>query len=289
MTFYDVMKILIIGGSRFLGPELIKQLIKRHHDITVFNRGKIKYEYEDVRFVQGDRNLSFDLKEHFDVVIDTCAYNGLQTKNALDNLSFDFFLHVGTAAVYQKTDIFPLTESHNIGDWPIWGNYNKGKVECELILKQSNIAYASIRPVYILGKNNPFNRELFIYSKIKNRFPIVLPGNGQAIVQFVFLENVASSIVKIVEQKKTGVFNCGGNELITLNELVKEMAKIVNMPVKIINNPNLDDQKFDINEFPFPNEIFFCDNKKMLDLGLIFTPLIDGLRRDYDEYYKRVI
>jgi len=120
------MEILVIGGSRFVGPLLIEELIKKGHRITVFNRGQIKVDYPDgVIFIKGDRNSIFGIKKHFDAVIDMCAYNGEQTGKALKELSFDFFLNFGTAASYQKPDKFPLTEKSPIGEWQLWGGYNK--------------------------------------------------------------------------------------------------------------------------------------------------------------------
>ena len=131
------MKILIIGGSRFVGPLIIDKLVEKGHDITVFNRGKTKSQYNNVNFVQGDRRNGFNIKDSFDVVIDACAYKGDHTKKAINELNFDFYLNFGTVASYKKTNKFPLTEDSEIGEWPYWGDYNTGKVECEEILKSS--------------------------------------------------------------------------------------------------------------------------------------------------------
>ena len=283
------MKILIIGGSRFVGPLIISKLIERGHDVTVFNRGKIKSEYNNLKFIQGNRNEGFNIKERFDVVIDTCAYKGIHTEKAISELNFDFYLNFGTAASYKKTNKFPLTEESEIGDWPYWKDYNKGKVECENVLRNSDVKYATIRPVYILGKNNYMNREKFIYSKIKNNEEIILPGNGQALIQFVFAEDVANSIVLLAEKRIAGDFNCCSDEVITLKGLVEEMGKIVGIKPIIKFNHNNDGDKFDENEFPFANENFFCTNEKLKNLGIKFTILSDGLEEDYKNYYKKVI
>jgi len=285
------MKTLIIGGSRFIGPLIIKELKKKHHSITVFNRGNIKKEFgKGVIYVQGDRDKGFlGKKNKFDVVIDTCAYNGRKTKKALQQLKFDYYINIGTAASYKKTDIFPLTEESALGEWPLWGNYNRGKIECEAVLKKSGIKYASIRPVYILGPKNHVNRENFIYSHLKERKPLILPGNGQAIIQFVFVYDVAKLVVFLAERKISGVFNCCGDDLITLQGLVKEMAKIMGVKPIIKFNPKADGYKFNEKEFPFANENFVCCNDKLRDLGIKFTPLLKGLRSDYHNYYKNII
>src|SRR3989344_946913 len=285
-----MQKILVIGGSRFVGPALIQKLSAGNFDITVLNRGLIHSDYPaGVRFIKGDRNTGFNIQEHFDIVIDMCAYTGAHTKRALEELRFDFFVHMSTAAVYKKTEIFPLTEESPIGEWPLWGDYNKGKVECERVLAASKIKFAAIRPVYILGPNNYCDRERFIYSKIKRGDPIILPGNGEALVQFVFAEDVARSIALIAEKKIAGAFNCAGDETITLKGLVEEMGRIMGIKPKLQYNPKTDGDRFDIAEFPFANENLVCDNTKLKNLGVTFKALIKGLAEDYQQYYQSQI
>ncbi len=283
------MKILIIGGSRFVGPLLVDKLVSRHHDITIFNRGKIKSDYKNVKFILGDRKVGFNIKEKFDVVIDTCAYKGIHTEKAINELNFDFFINFGTAASYKKTDEFPLTEENEIGDWPYWKDYNKGKVECENVLRNSKIKYATIRPVYILGANNYVDREKFIYSRIKNKESVIIPGDGKAKVQFVFAQDVADSIILLTEKKLEGNFNCCNDDIVNLNELVEIMGQIVGIKPIIKHNKNTDGENHDGNEFPFANEAFYCTNDKIKKLGIKFTSLSKGLKEDYDNYYEKII
>jgi nucleoside-diphosphate-sugar epimerase len=284
------MEILVIGGSRFVGPVLVKQLLSNGHHVTIFNRGQIQSEYpESVTFIRGDRNDGFSIKSHFDVVIDTCAYNGAHTKTALHDLSYDFFIHFGTVASYKKSEIFPLTEDSHSGDWPFMGEYNKGKVECELELEASGRKYASIRPDYILGPHNYLDREHFIYSRIHRGQPLVLPGNGQALCQFVFAQDVAAIMVMLAEGQITGAFNCSSDEAITLKGLTEYMAELVGKKPIIRYNPTADGENHDESEFPFANENLLCSNQKLKDLGFTFTPLLEGLKSDFNSYYKGLL
>ncbi len=284
-----MQNILIIGGSYFVGPLVIQKLIAAEYKVTVFNRGRIKTEYPaGVNFIRDDRNNDFPIKEKFEVVIDMCAYTGKQTRQAIKELKFDFFIHMGTAAAYKKSEIFPLTENSPLGDWLLWSNYNKGKVECEKVLEKSGIKYASLRPVYILGPNNYLPRESFIYSKIKKDEPIVIPGNGRALTQFVSSNDVAQSIVMLAEKKVEGAFNCAGDETITLIDFVKTMGKVAGREPILRFNPLRGGENFDEAEFPFANENFIVSNKKLKNIGMVFTPLKSFLREDYENYYKTV-
>src|SRR5574340_841778 len=99
------MDILIIGGSRFVGPILVKELIDKGNNITIFNRGQVRSDYGDVDFIRGDRDAGFRIHKGFDVVIDMCAYMGRHTKAAIEQLDFDFFVHMSTAAAYRKSEV----------------------------------------------------------------------------------------------------------------------------------------------------------------------------------------
>jgi nucleoside-diphosphate-sugar epimerase len=284
------MKILIIGGSRFVGPLVVKLLLKNRHNLTIFNRGTIETKYPaGVRYIQGDRDKGFGIKERFDVVIDMCAYTGKQTERVLKELKFDYFLDFSTIAAYKKTELFPITEDYPIGDWPSWGEYNKGKAQCEMVLAKSNIKYASIRPTYILGPKNYCDRENFIYSRIKKSLPLILPGNGLGVVQFVFVDEVAQIIANLAEKKITGNYNVVGDQAITLYGLVQEMAKIVNKKPIIKFNPKAIGDNYKEEEFPFDNENFIASNAKVKKLGFSFRPLVEGLRKDYKNFYKDTI
>ena len=119
------MKILIIGGSRFMGPLLVQELALRGHTITVFNRGTREMSLpQGVTAVVGDRAEGFSFSPSFDAVIDTCAYTPEDIERVFKDVRFDYYLQIGSAASYKKTHLFPLTEESPLGEWPLWGNYN---------------------------------------------------------------------------------------------------------------------------------------------------------------------
>ena len=281
---------LLIGGSRFVGPPLIDVLLQRGHEVSVFNRGILQSAYrKGVRFIKGNRDGGFDMRDRFDAVIDMCAYTGEQTRRALRDLNFDFFVHMSTAAVYKKQEKFPIREDTELGSRPALGDYGEGKIECELALKKSAVAFAVIRPVYILGPQNYVERERFLYAKIKNGDPIVLPGNGQALIQFTFARDVAASLALLAEKEIGGAFNCAGSEVITLKGLVEEMAAIMERSARVEYNAASDGDNFNLAEFPFANLNLYCANDKLTRLGISFTDLSAGLREDYERYYKHAV
>ena len=281
------MNILLIGGSRFIGPHIIDGLLEHGHNITVFNQGNLQKKYpRGVNYICGDRNEGLSIGGKFDVVIDTCAYNGDHTKRVITELKFDFLVHVSTAGVYLKTGVYPYTENDQIGGLEVMGEYAKGKTESENVLLESGINYSSLRPVYILGPKNHNDRENFIYSHLIYKYPILIPGKGQSIIQFVFVEEVSKSIILLAEGKHAGIFNCGGNQTVTLTGLVEQMAAVVGVRPIIRYNEKADGENYIRTEFPFPNENFFVSNEKIKSLGVAFISLLKGLKRDYNDYYK---
>ena len=281
---------LVIGGSRFVGPILLELLLKDKNEVTVFNRGNLRAEYKNTRFVRGDRKRGFaQLKgEKFDTVYDMCAYTGEDSENLLHQVKFDFLVHFGSVASYSRPVIFPVRESHARGEWSS-GDYGRGKAECEAVLEKSGIKYATLRPTYILGDKNYVDREKFIYRKLLAGEEILIPGNGQALNQFVFSDEVAESLHLLGKKRAEGAFNCAGDDYISLVDLVGEMGRICGYEARIKFDPEHDGENLDESLFPFSNENFVFDNEKIKKkLGVKFFPLLAGLKRDWEKHYKVV-
>ena len=284
------MKILIIGGSRFVGPVLVKKLLAAKHEVTIFNRGQVTAEYSDgVTFIKGDRNESLTIDGHFDTVIDMCAYTGEQTQKALDELSYDFFLHFGSVASYQSSEIFPITEESPTGFWPAMGDYGKGKVECEEVLARSGKKYATIRPSYILGAGNYLDRESFIYRHVNEGRAIVLPGDGQGVVSYAFVDDVAEVLAVLAENQREGAYNCAGDEYITNKGLVEYMASLVGKEAIVEYGPETSREEALGEKFPFGNHNMIFSNQKIKDLGVTLTPLLKGIEADFNSHYKSLL
>ncbi len=281
-------KVLIIGGTRFIGPALIEALLRHgNYSVTAFNRGIThKTMPSGVWHVQGDRKNGFNIDERFDAVIDLCAYTGEDTKRALSELTCGFFIHMSTAVVYKKPEIFPVDETAPLGFWPLWGEYNEGKVECEEVIQKSDVSYASVRPVYILGPKNYCERESFIYSRLKQDEPIILPGDGNAKIQFVFAREVAASLLFILEKRAKGCYNIAGDDVPTLRGLVEMMARVSGFRPRIRHDFLAGGERFNPQEFPFANESLWVKTDKIKSLGMSFAPLEKSLKEDYETYYK---
>ena len=107
------MKILVMGGTRFVGKSLVGKLLFQNHDIDIFTRGN-KNNPEKTNLIKGDRNdLESIVKlknEKYDVIYDISGRELEQTKLLIENLdnSFQRYIYVSSAGVYKDNCELPL-------------------------------------------------------------------------------------------------------------------------------------------------------------------------------------
>lgn len=297
-------KVLIIGGTRFLGPALIKNLNKENCDITVFNRGN-NYNTivpKRVRRIKGDRRnietMGILSSKKYDLIYDLCCFTRADAMNLLKNIQPTAnIVFLSSVAVYKKPLIYPLTENSQLGEWGSFGEYGIQKTEAEKefksYVKKHNLRLTIFRPVYLLGKNNYFDRENYYFSRITNNDPILLPGRGNALIQFAFLEEMAHALKVIPEQQKDHIeiLNISGNEYISVKDfvllcgnIVKKNPVLIELDTKVFN---LEEEHFYDDFYPFPNLNFIVSNNKIsTKYGMRFKPLVEGLREIYIDWKK---
>ncbi len=299
-------KILIIGGTRFLGPALINNLLKQDNNIkiTVFNRGT-NYNTvlpAKVKHIKGDRRAIETMKvlteENYDLIYDLCCFNRIDATNLLKNIQpTAHVVFLSTTAVYKKPRIYPLTETSELGEWDSFGDYGTQKVDAEnefqSFAKKHGLKLTILRPVYLLGDNNYFDRENYFFSRIISGNPILVPGRGNALIQFAFLKEtaIAFSLIPQNQKEQIDVLNIAGNDYISLkdfilmcSDMVEEKANIVEIDTK---KYGLDEEHFYDDFYPFPNLTFIASNQKITQkYGVKFEPLNEGLHDIYLKWKK---
>lgn len=198
-------KVLLIGGTRFSGLYLWKELVSRGHEVTLFNRGKTalkKLPKESVdeferrksatKYINGNRQDAADLKaklssEKFDVVYDMNGREASDTAPLADifNGKVEHFVYMSSAGVYKKS----LQMPHIEGDAEDVKSRHKGKLETEAYLKQIGIPFTSIRPTYIYGPMNYNPLEEYFFARLHANKPVCIPGHGQHITGLGHVED----------------------------------------------------------------------------------------------------
>jgi nucleoside-diphosphate-sugar epimerase len=297
-------KVLIIGGNRFLGPAIIQNLLKENCDITIFNRGN-NYGYhvpENVKEIIGDRKEKKDLqqlrKKNYDFIYDMCCFDKNDAISLLDTINPQaHIIFLSSAAVYKKPIVFPLYEESMLGAWDSFGNYGLNKLAAEIAyityIKKHKLKLTVFRPVYLLGNKNYFDRENYYFSRIVKGLPILVPGNGNALIQFAFLQETATAFATIpfMQKDQIEVLNIGGDEYISVADIVTLCSRVVGRPAKIINvhmsKFHLEETMFYDNLYPFPNLNFIVSNKKIKEkYHSTFVELEKGLKQIYNIWSK---
>lgn len=245
------MKILLIGGPRFVGYALTKALLKSNHTITYFNRGKTNPDlFPEVEKIHGNRdgdiaNIGSDRK--FDAVIDTCGYLPRVVKQSAKFLKdkATYYVFISSVSVYSSTDIIQhrdeSSEVYELKDpttEEIMGepnNYGGLKALCERVVQETFKENAIIiRPGYIVGPNDPTHRFTYWPVRIRKGGKVLAPGDSPCNLQIIDVRDLADFIVELLKNQRTGVFNVAGPEnpfdfrvmLEKLNTITKSNAEI---------------------------------------------------------------
>ena len=242
------MRLLIVGGSVFLGRALVVEARARGHEITLFNRGVSSSALEPgVTLIKGDRNgdLSALNGQTWDAVIDTCGYFPRQVRRLLAALSgrIGHYTFVSTVSVYADLSRHGLTESGELGTLADEGTetvtlqtYGPLKVLCEAAAQQAMPgANLIVRPGIIAGPGDPTDRFAYWVGRIAEGGDVLAAGNPAAPIQMIDVRDLAAWTIALVEMKQTGIFNAiGPHEPLTMQQLFSRCAETLNPGARFV-------------------------------------------------------
>jgi 2'-hydroxyisoflavone reductase len=285
------MKVLVMGGSRFMGRAVVHRLLDQNHSVTVFNRGTRVVEWPGpVTELQGDRNSSADLKPLADLaldgVIDLSAYTPHQTEMLLNVLGDVLrFVHCSSGAVYAPQPELPWPESTPYGPWPLWGTYGRDKLGCEQVLQAARThsrATTVIRMPYVLGPANYADREEFVLNRLLDGAEILVPGDGQAVQQFLSTTQVGYAMVAALETFLAGgwqAFNIASPTFVSLRGFIEICAAATGTtPILRCVDTGAAGTATDVFSpanavFPFPNVNYVLDLEASVRAGIAPPPI----------------
>ena len=225
-------KVLVLGGSGFVGSALIPALLDAKNEVTLLNRGS-----KSVRGVQQivadryDKQALGALDAGFDFVIDTSSYDALATQIAYSAFGgpSTLWLHLSSAAVYRKPTSSGAREADLTGGAEIWGDYGRNKSASEDMLAEiATGPYVSLRPPYLYGPGNNNDRETFIWSRVLSNRNIIVPGTGDARLQFLHIADLAALFLYFIENvpETPVIYNVAEPTIIRVRDWVDHLAHI---------------------------------------------------------------
>ncbi len=287
------MKVLVLGGTRFVGKALVKKLSGLGHEIFLFTRGNNPLP-PNVHHLKGDRKISDDLKclsgMRFDVIVDSSGRSLQDTQQVIAHTGVPNhrLLYVGSAGVYSESKLFPISEEFPIDDQ----SRHHGKAETEQWLKDSNIPFTSFRPTYIYGPGNYNPIESWFFSRILNNLTIPMPGDGLYITQLGHVDDLADAMSRSLECDcaRDNIYNCSSINGITIFGLIEIAAEVCGKNINEISIRSFDPRKIEPKArkaFPLRIGHFVTDISK-IQQDLSWHPKYDlksGLLDSYENDY----
>ena len=248
------MRVLVLGGNRYIGRHLVEALAAKGHDVTVLNSHSSTLP-EGVRRLHGDRQQSGvlqdvlgPLRDDFDAVFDNTSY---QTSDVTPLVELfrgrvQHYVFTSSTAVYLWSDIQPVTEESLVSDDeavnPSRG-YGAGKVRCERLLRaefeQSGFPATSLRVGHTLGPHSPLAREHDFFARLKAGRPILIPGDGMPFIHLVHVDDVASAMCAVIATDASAgqTYNVNGSQFSSIAAYMRTMAAVVGVEANLVYVP----------------------------------------------------
>ncbi len=289
------MRILIMGGTRFIGVSLTKILVAQGHSVVLFNRGNKPAPVEGIEQIKGDRTNHDELKEKlegqkFDAIFDNTGRELADTKPLVELFKdqVSHFIYVSSAGVYLPSEQMPHREDDPIDPQ----SRHKGKYETETYLKAEGVPFTSIRPTYIYGSGNYNDLEAWFFDRIVRNQPILIPDNGLHFTQFGHVEDLAIAMSKVLgnDQAIGQIYNISGDRYVTFKGLALASVEAVGKNPEEIELKYYNPKDFNLGKrkaFPIRVQHFFADISKA-QKELNWQPkydLVSGLKESYENDY----
>jgi 2'-hydroxyisoflavone reductase len=230
------MRILILGGTQFIGRHIAEALLAAGHTVSILNRGKSADELPaQVERLRGDRDegalgLEALTGGSWDVCVDVSGYTPRQVRPSAESLraSVKRYIFVSAVSVYGDPSFRPVRETHprmppaSEDVTEVEGEmYGRLKVTCENIVQQ---VYADrctlLRPQIVVGPHDPSRRYSYWVQRALQSGEMLAPGDGSDHVQFIDVRDLARFTKTVIENDLGGAFNLAGTRL-TWAEFVK--------------------------------------------------------------------
>jgi nucleoside-diphosphate-sugar epimerase len=291
------MRILVMGGTRFIGVYLTQALVQQGHEVVLFNRGNRPSPIPGLKMIQGDRTQPDSLiqtlqGETFDAIFDNNGRELSDTKTLADLFKgrLQHFIYMSSAGVYRKSDLMPHVEGDAIDP----NSRHKGKHETESYLMGQGIPVTSIRPTYIYGPQNYNDLEAWFFDRLTRDRPIPIPGNGTHFTQFGHVQDLAVAMTKVLGNKQAigQIYNISGDRYVTFDALARQCAIACGKDPERLNLVHYDPKQFDFGKrkaFPMRVQHFFAAIDKA-KTELHWQPefdLVRGLQDSFQNDYLR--
>ncbi|HKU15764.1 MAG TPA: NAD-dependent epimerase/dehydratase family protein [Steroidobacteraceae bacterium] len=234
------MKVLIFGGTGFLGPHFVQALQAGGHQLTLFNRGKSNPGlFKDLETLIGDRDGKLDALRgrDWDVVIDDSGYVPRHVKLSADLLKdhVRHYIFVSSISVYGAFPKPGLNEDDAVATPPdpkveeVTGETYAGlKAGCEKVVTETYGSRCTIvRPHYVVGPGDSTDRFTYWVARVARGGQVLAPGSASDPLQYIDVRDLAAFMRRCVEARPPGKFNaCTPPGAHTMGELMETGKRV---------------------------------------------------------------
>jgi len=305
------MQILVIGGTNFIGKHLVAGLLKAGHEVTILHRKPTHDLSKKVANLQADRNdlsqiqavlsgksydAAFDLAYDWEKGTPASAVEG---SARLLTGSVGRYVFLSSVAAYGDGLNHHEGDALAADDHP--DRYTRQKATSERALfrlhQRHSTPIVTLRAPYIYGPANPLYREQFFWDRLRDKRPIILPGDGRRLMQFTFVKDLVWACQRVLEVPAAvgHAFNIANPRALTQAELVDALCAAAGKSTDIVRVPR--ERILRAGGHPSGPRLYFGTlfdlppittviSKAQRVLTLKPTPLPEGFKETY-KYYLR--
>jgi nucleoside-diphosphate-sugar epimerase len=305
------VRVLVIGGTLFIGRALVKALLKAGHEVAVLHRKPAHTLGKQVENLQGDRNDAASVRaaaggRSFDAVFDnvydwergTTAEQVAGTARAVGN-NLTRYVFLSSVAAYG--DGLNKQESDGLAADDHPDAYVRNKAQSERVLfrlhQRDGFPVTTIRPPFVYGPENPFYREQFFWDRMRLGRPIIIPGDGRRLMQFVYVDDVvAACMASLATPAAVGqAFNVADSRAVTQTAAVRAFAAAAKKDPRLVMIPR--EKLAEAGGHPMRAPLYFAvyydmppitmvTAKARRLLGFKPTPFAEGLQKTFRWYLR---
>ena len=291
------MSLLILGGTGFIGPHLVRHAVAQGHRVTIFTRGRRNPELPaSVERLVGDRNGQLGALEGrtWDAVIDDSATNPewvrMSTELLKDSGQYLFTSSTGVYYPYLTRGIDESVQPRLEVVDPKDGSeaYGVAKAQSERQVQRVFGDRATIvRPTYIVGPGDTSDRFPYWPVRLARGGEVLAPGKRDDPVQFIDVRDLAAFMVRLVEDRKSGIFNVAGpRSRMTMREFLEAARDALDANVRFtwVDDYDFLEQHKIVEAVPWVmqkgNDLghMSARNDRAIAAGLTFRPLATTVR-----------
>ena len=288
------MKVLVIGGTRFVGLRLVRALAREGHDVTLLNRGRTQAQLPaGLKRLTADRRNAQQVKEalkgqEFEAAFDITGYQVVNLEPMVEVLGgrIGHYVFQSTCGVYADTELLPVLEDsplrQRVPGLSGLAAYEFEKAECEGYLmkayREKGFPATIFRCPVIYGPENWMDdREgSFFYRLLQGR-KVLVPGGGLTVLQMAYVDDVARAHISVVGKKSTfgQAYNIASAQAITINGYLDTIAQVIGKEVHKVYLEPREVRGLKRAVFPFSGDrsLFYGIQKAKDDFG--FWPHFD--------------